>query len=156
MEDFLKIIPVFLTSLLGFAKVSVPTAVSLFGFNFWKVLLVTCSGSFIGILIFTYISSAFLKWWERFKLTYFKNHQRPKVFTKTNRVIIKIKKRFGLWGIALFIPIGLSIPLGTFIAERYYKNKKKIIIVLSVSVILWNICIYFILLFFYSSVKSVL
>lgn len=156
MEEFLKILPVFLTSLLGFAKVSVPAAVSLFGFNFWKVLTVTCLGSFTGIFIFTYVSAAFLKWWEKIKHRYFYKRQQTKIFTKTNRFVIKIRKRFGLWGIALFIPLGLSIPLGAFIAEKFYKDKKKIILVLSLALVIWNTIIYFLMLFFYDSIRKVL
>lgn len=155
MDEFFKILPVFLTSLMGFGKISVPSAIGLFGFDFWKVLLITCAGGITGIIIFTYVSAAFLKWIHRIKVKYFKSHQHPKIFTKTNRRIIKVKQRFGLWGIAFVTPIGLSIPLGAFIAERFYKDKKKVMLALSAGVLFWNATIYFIITFFYESFKSV-
>jgi len=156
LEEFWKIFPVFVTSLLGFGKVSVPSAVAMFDFNFWKVILVTCSGSFTGILIFTNVSAALMRWWHNAKIKYFRNHRHPKVFTKTNRRIISIKKRFGIWGIAFFTPILLSIPVGTFVAERFYKDKKKVVFVMTVVVCSWNTVIYFLLLFFYESIMKVL
>lgn len=156
MDEFWKILPVFLTSFVGFGKVSVPSAIAMFDFNFWKVIIVTCSGGIIGTIIFTYVSEALMKWWHKAKMQYFRNHRHPKVFTKGNRRIIRIKKRFGIWGIALISPIGLSIPVGTFIAERFYKDKKKVIFVFSIAVIFWNTAIYFLLLFFHDSLMKVL
>lgn len=156
MAEFWKIVSVFLTSALGFGKISVPTAVTLFDFNFWKVMLITCSGGFTGIIVFTNISDVFLKWIHSIKVKYFKSHPHPKVFTKGNRRIVKIIQKFGIWGIAFFTPIGLSIPVGAFIAERFYKNKKKVMLVLGAAVVFWNTTIYLLLRFFYESVSSVL
>ena len=156
MDEFWKILPVFLTSFLGFGKVSVPSAIAMFDFNFWKVIIVTCSGGITGTIIFTNISAVLMKWWHKAKMQYFRSHRHPKVFTKANRRIIRIKKRFGIWGIALISPIGLSIPVGTFIAERFYKDKKKVIFVFSIAVIFWNTAIYFLLMFFYDSVMKVI
>jgi hypothetical protein len=156
MDEFWKIFSVFITSVLGFGKVSVPAAVALFEFNFWKVIITTCSGGLFGVSVFTFISAAWFKWWHEFKIKYFRNHRHPKVFTKTNRFIIKVKQRFGLWGIAFFTPVLLSIPFGTFVAERFYKDKKKVILVISSCVLFWNFTIYFILLFFYDTVSKVL
>lgn len=97
-----------------------------------------------------------MKWWHNAKMKYFRNHMHPKVFTKSNRRIIRIKKRFGIWGIALVTPLGLSMPVGTFIAERFYKDKKKVILVFSAAVLFWYVTIYFLLLFFYESIMKVL
>ena len=146
----------FVTSLFGFGKVSVPSAVALFDFNFWKVMGITCSGGITGAILFTNISAVLMKWWHNAKMKYFRSHLHPKVFTKSNRRIIRIKKRFGIWGIALVTPLGLSMPVGTFIAERFYKDKKKVILVFSAAVLFWYVTIYFLLLFFYESIMKVL
>ncbi|MBP7808434.1 MAG: hypothetical protein KA163_04015 [Bacteroidia bacterium] len=156
MEEFWKIVPVFITSMLGFGKISVPSAIALFDFNLWKVLIVTCAGGVTGVIVFTNISAVLMKWWHNAKMQYFRNHRHPKVFTKGNRRIIRIKKRFGIWGIALVTPLGLSIPVGTFIAERFYKDKKKVVFVFSTAVIFWYVTIYFLLLFFYDTITKVI
>jgi hypothetical protein len=120
------------------------------------VLSITCSGAITGVILFTNISAVFLKWVHRIKVKYFKSHEHPKIFTKNNRMIIKVKKRFGLWGIAFVTPLGITIPLGAFIAERFYRDKKKVILALSVGVLFWNIAIYVLIAFFYESIKQFL
>ncbi|HWY10337.1 MAG TPA: hypothetical protein VN026_03375 [Bacteroidia bacterium] len=156
MDEFLKIFSIFFTGMLGWGKVSVPSAVAFFDFNFWKVIGITCSGGITGAIVFTNISDMLMKWWHKIKMQYFRNHVHPKVFTKANRRIIKIKKRFGIWGIAFCAPIFLSIPVGAFVAERFYKNKKKVILAISITVLFWNTIIYFLLVFFYESLKRFL
>jgi hypothetical protein len=156
MIDFWKIFSVFITSVLGFGKVSVPSAVALFNFNFWKVILTTCGGGLTGVVVFTNVSAAFLRWWNNLKHKYFSSHKHPRVFTRTNRFIIKVKQKAGLWGIATFTPILLSIPFGAFVAERFYKDKKKVILALGTMVLFWNFAIYFLLLFFYETVSKYL
>ena len=156
MEEFWKIFSVFLTSFFGFGKVAVPSAVALFNFNFLKVMAITCSGGISGAIVFTNISDVLMKWWNNAKIKYFRNHDHPKVFTKGNRRIIRIKKRFGIWGIAVVTQLGLSMPVGTFIAERFYKDKKKVILIFSFVALCWYVTIYFLLLFFYDTISMFL
>lgn len=151
MDLIWKILPVFITAMLGFGKISVPSAVGLFGFNHLLVLSVTLSGGITGVILFTFISDAFLKWFEKLKTNYSGQPKKPKKFTKSNRRIISIRKKFGIWGIAFFTPIGLSNPIGTFVAERFYKDKKKVIIVLSAGIIFWYTLIYLLMYFFKES-----
>lgn len=119
-------------------------------------MAITCSGGVTGAIVFTNVSAALMKWWTHAKIKYFRSHRHPKVFTKGNRRIIRIKKRFGIWGIALVTPLGLSMPVGTFVAERFYKDKKKVILVFSAAVIFWYVAIYFLLLFFYDTLSKYL
>ncbi|MBS1637490.1 MAG: hypothetical protein JST26_16360 [Bacteroidetes bacterium] len=149
-----KIISVFISCALFFGKVGMPAAVSFFKFNFFKSITVSCAGGIFGSVFFTYLSAGLLKWWDRFKHKWFTKHQPKKKFTKANRRIIRIKRRFGLTGIAILSPILLSIPLGAFLGERFYKKKGKVILYLSVSVVMWSFVLYFLFLFFYSAFKS--
>jgi hypothetical protein len=127
-----------------------PGAMILFEYNFLKVFLVTVSGGIFGNIFFTFLSAAILKWWHQRRVKKGNLHKQ-KIFTKTNKRIILIKKRFGLTGIALLTPILFSIPLGAFIAEKFYKDKRKIIIYLSVSVVFWNLVIYLLINFFHNT-----
>jgi len=153
MADLWKIITVFLGCATFFGKVGMPAAVIFFKFNFIKVFLVSCGGGIFGNIVFTYISAAILKWWDNFKEKRFKG--KKKILTRTSRFVIKVKKRFGLAGIAFFTPILLSIPLGAFVAERFYKEKRKVIIALSISVVSWSVVEYFLFLFFYKTASSI-
>jgi len=150
MSTFLKILTVFLASATFFGKVGMPGAMVLFEYDFLKVFVVTVSGGIFGNVFFTYLSSAILKWWHAYRIKKGYIHKN-KIFTNTNRRIIRVKRRFGLVGIALLTPILFSIPLGALIADKFYKNKQKVIIYLSGAVVFWNVIVYFLIRFFHDS-----
>lgn len=154
MTEVLKVISVLIPCAL-FGKVGMLSAVAAFKFNFWKVMAVTMSGGIGGSALFTYVSAGVIKWWNRLKHKYFTTHKHPRVFTRTNRIVIKAKQRFGLYGIAFLTPVLLSFPLGAFIAERFYKDKKRVILALSIAVIVWNLALYFLFYFFWGITKYI-
>jgi len=127
-----------------------PTAVVVFKYNFIKVILVAGSGGIFGNIIFTNLSAAILRWIENYRE---KRNIHKKVFTKTTRRMIRIKQRFGLAGIAAITPL-ISQPIGAFFAEKFFKDKKKVILYLSVSVIIWAIGLYCILYLFHDQLKA--
>jgi hypothetical protein len=109
--------------------------------NFWESLLFGISSGTFGIIVFMFLSSGLLRLWNWFKLKtgLFKRKKPRKVFSKRSRRWVKVKSKFGLFGIAFLTPIILSIPIGCFIAMRYYKNNKKVFIYLFVSVVVWSV-----------------
>lgn len=153
MGEFLKILSVFITCMFFFGKAGMPAAMVLFNYSFYKVFIVTCAGGITGNIVFTNLSAAILKWRHNYRVKKGKIHQK-RIFTKSNRRIIRIKNRFGLTGLALLTPLLLSTPLGAFLAERFYKDKKKIIIYLSISVTLWSMVLYLVILWFHDSLKG--
>jgi hypothetical protein len=155
MTEILKILPVFI-SCAFFGKVGMLGAVALFNFNFWKAMAVSISGGVTGSIVFTYMSDVLIKWTKRIKLKYFKTHKHPKIFTRKNRIIIKVKKRFGLYGVAFLAPILISIPVGAFLGDRFFRNKKKVILALSVAVVFWSLALYFLFLFFFEATMKVI
>jgi hypothetical protein len=151
MAEFLKILSVFVTCALAFGKIGMPTAVMVFKFNFLKVMVVGCGGGIAGNILFTYLSAAIIQGIHRFRVKRNLIHKK-KIFTKFNRRIIRIKNKFGLAGIAFITPMFLSTPVGAFLAERFYKSKKRVIVYLSVSVVFWALLLYFILYFFHDKI----
>ena len=152
--EFWKFISAALACTISLSKIGIPTVIAIYKSNYIMALAISCTGAVFGTIAFTYLFAGILKWWEKFKDRWFASKHPKKIFKKSNRRIIKIKHRFGLIGIAILTPIFLSIPIGAFLAERFYKDKKKVIIYLSISAIAWCITLYFIFLFFYSSFKS--
>ena len=149
-----KYISVFLASTFFFSKIGMPTAVKVFDFNYLQCIISSSAGAISSAIVFTYFSDVIIKWWEKFKDKWIKKKGPKKHFTKSNRRIIKIKNRFGLIGIAALTPIILSMPLGAFLAERFYKDKKKVIIYLSISTLIWSNILYFIFLSFYKGYQA--
>ena len=76
-----------------FSKLGMPAAVILFKFDFFKVLVVSCTGGIGGTIFYTYLSAGLIKWWEKYKQNNAK-FQKKKVFSTGNRRMIKIKNRF--------------------------------------------------------------
>jgi hypothetical protein len=140
-----------------------------FGFNWIQTILVTTIGGILGVIFFFFLSEMIILFLKKmFPIVKFllkraisiirnKPFEIPqikiavpstkKIFTRKNKLIVKTKNNFGLWGIAALTPVLLSIPIGTFLANKYYKNKRKVIFSLSVSIACWSLIassIYFI------------
>lgn len=152
MAEFLKFVTVFLTCAFAFGKAGIPTAVAVYKFNFIKVMIASWSGGIAGNIIFTYLSAGIIKAIHNYRLKRNLIHRR-RIFTKFNRRVIRIKQRFGLAGIALITPI-IGTPVGAFLAERFFRNKRRVIVYLSLSVIFWSLLLYFMILFFHDSLKG--
>ena len=140
---------------ISLSKIGIPTVIAIYKYNYTLALLSSCTGAIFGTVVYTYLFAGILKWWDKLKDKYFKPKLPKKVFTKFNRKVIRIKSRFGLIGIAILTPIFLSIPIGAFLAERFYKDKGKVILYLSSSSVFWCFTLYFIFLFFFDSFKSI-
>ncbi len=152
--DVLQFISAALACTISLSKIGIPAVIAIYKSNYLLALLSSCTGAVFGSVLFTYLFAGILKWWDRIKEGMFTSKHPKKIFTKFNRRVIRIKHRFGLTGIAILTPIFLSIPIGAFLAERFYKDKKKVIIYLSVSAIAWCFVLYFVYLFFYDTFRA--
>ena len=63
----------------------------------------------------------------------------PKVFSRRSRFIAKIRTTYGLWGIVFVTPILLTIPVGAFLARKYYSQHKLIVPLMILSTIGWGV-----------------
>lgn len=141
MESLWEIVIVFLLSTVKFFFGSVPTALG-FGFSYLESITVTTLGGCTGVVIFVYASDKLLVFFKnRAKLKREKNPNLPqkKKFTRTNKIIVKVKNRFGIFGFALLVPFLIPIPLGCFLAVRYFNDKQKIIRYLFLSILFWSV-----------------
>jgi len=71
-----------------------------------------------------------------------------RIFSVRNRMIVRVKKSYGLWGIVITTPILLSIPVGAFMASRYYSKDRRVILYMLVSIIGWGTVFSLVLLLF--------
>lgn len=141
MEKILQILLVVILSATKF--LSAPITSLNIGFGYLETLLITTLGGLLGVVFFFYLSSVIMLLMS--KLSSSSNQKKPKKpkkkFTWKNKLIIHIKREYGLIGLAAITPILLSIPLGTFLAARFFSDQKKVIGYLSASVIVWSVIV---------------
>jgi hypothetical protein len=76
----------------------------------------------------------------KIKYTYVDNNQeQKKIFTKRNRRLVSIFRKYGLFGIAFLTPVLLSIPIGTIVANSFEPKKRKIFLFMFISILFWSI-----------------
>lgn len=168
MNELLKIIQVILLSSVKFVA-GPPFAYydQQYNFSFFETVLYCVIGGMLGVIIFSYLSKPFFaaEHWlvnkyhqifrkkQRFSepvadvdtpleihYEYIdKQARRRKVFTKRNRRIVRIWKKYGLTGIAIITPVLLSIPIGTIIANSLENDKKKILFHMFLSILFWSV-----------------
>ncbi len=140
MEYLLSIISVFLMSTVKFVFGGLPLAFSL-GFSFFETLTITSAGGLVGVTFFVYMSDEIIAYFKKRAQRKLDNRIAPltkKVFSRKNKIIVIAKKRFGLLGIALLTPLLFSIPIGCFLAVRYFKDKQRILIYMYLAVLFWS------------------
>ncbi len=145
MDSWWEIASVFLLSTVKFVFGGVPMALS-FGFSFFESVFVTTLGGCCSAILFVNMSDRFLaRAKKKAALKFALNPNLPpkKKFSKTRRFIITVKKRFGLLGFAFIIPFIIPIPLGSFLAVRYFHDKQKILMYMFGSILFWSAAGYF-------------
>jgi hypothetical protein len=61
------------------------------------------------------------------------------VFTRKNRFLARFKKTYGFWGIIITTPLFLTIPLGAFLAGKYYRHRRHLVLYMMGSIVGWAI-----------------
>ncbi|GAB1405464.1 hypothetical protein MASR1M74_26450 [Lentimicrobium sp.] len=122
----------------------------IYGFSYLHTLINTSVGGILGVLFFYFFSRLL----NRIYLNHFplifraleqitglhyerRNTRGKKIGTK--RKMIGLRNRFGYPGIIILTPVLLSIPLGTFLAVKYYPSKAGLLSLLSLSVVFWSV-----------------
>jgi len=129
-----------------------PVAIYVLKMSFSETLLYTNIGGVLGTLLSVYLSGFFIKMWHQYwpeKLKF--QRKARKIFTKANRKLVKIKIKYGLYGIVLLSPVLLSIPLGSFLTVKYYGIRRSNILLLIASQVLWSL----VFTFFYTQVRAI-
>jgi len=135
MAEFWEAIGVMFLSTLKHTLVGVPSGFAA-GFSTLEVMLYTAIGGVIGVFFFMYFASSTKKAYLWFLK---KRGITPRKFTKTNRFIVRIKQRFGLYGLAFITPPLISVPVGAIIVATIYKNKIRAFTFMVAGVLFWSI-----------------
>ncbi|ADQ18566.1 hypothetical protein [Leadbetterella byssophila] len=114
-----------------FKFVGGPVAGIALGMSLIETTLCSAAGMMLTVFLITYGNNWLRtsKFGERlraiFGFTSLKKKRR--VFTRMNRLAVKVKARLGLWGVALLTPFLFTPVLGTFLALKFRFPKNEIL-----------------------------
>lgn len=138
MELVLHVLTVFALGMVKFAF-SQMTATGL-GFGFLPTWLITTSGGCTGVLLFYYASGWFMQRAQRSRARrHAKGRSSRRVFTRTNRTIIRVKRAQGLSGLAFLTPVLISIPIGAVLAAKYFRHDRRTVPIMLSAVAIWGL-----------------
>lgn len=156
MEYILKMLSVFL---IASVKYFWATPYS-FGMklNEWETIIFLEAGGILGFLFFYYFFGFLFKEFKllwpvvyRFTPVLFKvrfemwlkriktKRISARKFTKRNKMIIQLRRRYGMWGVVILSPIILSIPLGALLGNKYFKHNHQFMPYMILSIVVWGI-----------------
>lgn len=64
--------------------------------------------------------------------------RKRKKFSRKSRLIAKIKRTYGFWGIIIATPVLLTIPIGAFLANKYYAHRRYLVFYMILSIVGWG------------------
>ena len=102
------------------------------GYGFAETFLITASGAAIGVSLFYFGGEWFFSWVES-KRKYKFGKQKS---STGKRRLIKVKRSFGLRGLALIAGL-ISIPLASLLAAKYFRSKKHTLAIMIASFVCW-------------------
>lgn len=131
MLEFTKIVGLLVFSTLKFFFS--PSAALLAGHSFFETIAITVTGGYIGFVLFFFAGKFIVSWWYKvFK------PKKKKLFKKRNRLIVKIKSKYGLLGIATLTPLLLSIPVGALLASYYFPRASRTLPIFFACIVIWS------------------
>ncbi len=99
---------------------------------FVHAVLLTITGMMLAVLIFTFAGTQIRKWWQgKF------GSKNKKLFTPRKRNMVKIWRKYGIWGVAALTPLIFTPIGGTMIAVSFGEKKPKILLTMFISAVVW-------------------
>lgn len=125
-----------------------------YGFDYFQTIIFTTIGGILGYIFFYYFSKWIIRQYKKFcpiVYSYFTGvnitqsdkvincRRKPKkVFTKKNKMILNLRKKYGFFGLIILTPVLLSIPIGAFLAQKYYSKKNNVLVYMTISLVFWS------------------
>ena len=153
MPSLVKIVNVFLLATVKYFYT--PIYAFIIGLDFFETIVTLIAGGIFGFFVFYYLSNMLIlsarilkpsvikytpegilnrmRIWKQKRAIKRKNRKK---FSKRNKMIVKARSNYGMWGICLLTPVLLSIPLGAFLLRKYYHQRKGAIPIMVFAIIL--------------------
>lgn len=121
------------------------------GFNLVETLVVTVGGGMVGVVVYLYV-------WDGLVWLYRKIIPRKAIegirINNRLRLIVKVIKKYELYGVAFLTPLLLSVPVGVIVASAFEEDKWRIKRYMFFSFLGWSLFLYGIRTLFGIDVQS--
>lgn len=126
--------------------------------NVWETFFFMETGGILGFLFFYYFFGFLFKelklLWPivynftpvlfkvRFEMWRIRNRENrifARKFTKRNKMIVRMRDRYGIWGLVILSPVILSIPIGALLGIKYFRHNHHFIPYMILSILAWGI-----------------
>jgi hypothetical protein len=99
---------------------------------YWEIFISTTAGAWTSMAFFYFSSELLMK-----RAAKKRREKRikaletgipipqKKIFTRTNKIIVRIKRTIGIYGVTIIAPLFLSIPIGSIICAKFFGTEKK-------------------------------
>ncbi len=135
---FLKYLTVYFLSMLKFFFG--PTTGLICGMGWIETALLTIAGMMTSVVVFSVLGQTAKQW---LKSRFQKN---KKLFTRKNRRLVNIWRKYGLAGVAFLTPLLLTPIGGTLLATSFGEPKIRIWSYMLVSAVFWGVLFSFVLI----------
>jgi len=124
--------------------------------NFLEVFLTTYVGSIVSMAFFYYTSDFLMeraaKKRKELRIKALETGvplKRKKIFTRTNKVMVKVKRKFGIYAFTFIVPLIFSIPLGSILCAKFYGHQKQTYPLMVLNMGIYGLISTTIMVFFY-------
>lgn len=100
------------------------------GLSFFETYFSNLAGALVSMVIFYFAADFFLKRSHEKKVQKLREAldsgivlPQKKIFTKRNKMIIRVKNKIGMVPFCFWVPLFLSIPIGSIITAKFYGKR---------------------------------
>ncbi|XOV67160.1 MAG: hypothetical protein ACFHU9_16185 [Fluviicola sp.] len=102
-----------------------------FKLSFIETYLSCVTGAFLTALVFYFGANYFMKRAHQKRVDKYQESlktgiplKRKKNFTRINKAVVRVKRSIGIFGIAMWAPFFLSVPIGSIVTAKFFGKRK--------------------------------
>ncbi|MCR9172221.1 MAG: hypothetical protein NXI10_07000 [bacterium] len=99
--------------------------------SFLETYLSCVTGAIITAVIFYYGANYFMRRNHQKKVEKYRKsiaegttYKRKKNFTRINKAVVRVKRSIGIFGISMWAPFFLSVPIGSIVTAKFFGKRK--------------------------------
>jgi hypothetical protein len=110
-----------------------PTTMVVVGKGLLETILISTTGAWIGIFVFSFFGNKLFAY-----LSKRARRRGVKVFTSSRRRIVRVKQRYGIYGLVAVCAL-ISVPISSLLAAKYFHHLKWRIPALMGGFAIWSV-----------------